>query len=236
MVLFSLEVDLCPIKIFICMILLFFLCLWFAVAQKYIVTVIQRDSEPLLSYIVKNNSVYKQVFNPTWVPPSPGTNMRKGLLVRTQNCDYVEDKCIFCGGSANKASILTFSEEIEGKFTPITESSISFTPGTEGDSWGTEDPRMVYNQVDENYYMMYTAYNGSSILLSLAKTTNPFDRNSWTKLGPVFPQYQNSKSGAILIRNQSPHYLFWGDSSIRVTTSDDISSWASIGNILLSPR
>lgn len=83
---------------------------------------------------------------------------------------------------------------------------------------------------------MYTAYNGSSILLSLASTTNPFDRNSWNKLGPVFPQYQNSKSGALLVRKQPPHYLFWGDSDIRVTTSDNITQWKSIGDIFLSPR
>ena len=81
---------------------------------------------------------------------------------------------------------------------------------------------MVYNSQDKFYYMMYTAYNGSSILLSLAKTRNPFDRNSWTKLGPVFPSYQNSKSGAILIRKEPPHYLFWGDSDIRVTKSNNI--------------
>ena len=95
---------------------------------------------------------------------------------------------------------------------------------------------MVYNSQDKFYYMMYTAYNGSSILLSLAKTRNPFDRNSWTKLGPVFPSYQNSKSGAILIRKEPPHYLFWGDSDIRVTKSNNISSWPSIGEIFLSPR
>lgn len=212
------------------------LCLWVSTAQRYLVTVIQRDSQPLLSYLVKNNSVYKQVFNPTWIPPSSGTNMRKGLLVRTQNCDYIEDKCIFCGGSANKASIMTFSEDVEGAFTPITEKSISFTPSTEGDSWGTEDPRMVYNKADAYYYMMYTAYNGSSILLSLAKTLNPFNKESWIKLGPVFPQYQNSKSGAILLRDQPPHYLFWGDSDIRVTTTNNIEKWDDIGKVILSPR
>ena len=88
-------------------------------SQKYFVKVIQKDSEPLISYLVTNNSIYKQVFNPTWIPPSPGTNNRKGLLARSQNCDFDEQKCIFCGGSANKASVLTFSEDLNGKFTPI---------------------------------------------------------------------------------------------------------------------
>ena len=48
--------------------------------------------------------------------------------------------------------------------------------------------------------MMYTAYNGSSILLNLARSSNPTDRNSWERLGPVFPSIQGSKSGAILVR------------------------------------
>jgi hypothetical protein len=66
---------------------------------------------------------------------------------------------------------------------------------------------------------MYTAYNGSSILLSLATSPNPFDKDSWKRLGAVFPNFQNSKSGAILERDQGLHYLYWGDSVIRVATS-----------------
>ena len=81
-----------------------------ASAQKYRVTLIQRDSEPILSNLVKNNSKFKQVFNPTWITPSEGTFQRQGLLIRTQDCDYNESKCIFCGGAANKASFMTFSE------------------------------------------------------------------------------------------------------------------------------
>jgi hypothetical protein len=55
-------------------------------SQLYMVSVLQRDPEPLLSYLVKNNSVYKQVFNPTWIQPTEGTNFRKGILARTQDC------------------------------------------------------------------------------------------------------------------------------------------------------
>jgi predicted GH43/DUF377 family glycosyl hydrolase len=95
---------------------------------------------------------------------------------------------------------------------------------------------MVYFEKEQRHYMMYTAYNGSSILLSLARSRNPFDRNSWERLGPVFPSYQNSKSGAILIRNEGDHYLFWGDSDIRIARSSAIDHWPSIGEIFLSPR
>ena len=58
------------------------------VDSKYSVRVVKRDSQPLLSYLETNNSIYKQVFNPTWISASPGTNNRQGLLARTQNCDF----------------------------------------------------------------------------------------------------------------------------------------------------
>lgn len=75
----------------------------------YSVSLIQRDSSPILSYLVQNNSQYKQVFNPTWMPPSLATNNKKGLIARTQDCEYKAEGCVFCGGSAQKASLLTFS-------------------------------------------------------------------------------------------------------------------------------
>ena len=121
------------------------MCLAMATSSKYQVSLSHRDSEPTLSYLVKNNTVYRQVFNPTWVSPSEGTNHRKGLLARTQDCSWEKDKCIYCGGAASKASLLTLSEEVDGHFTPITKDSISFTPSSFEDSWGTEDPRMAYN-------------------------------------------------------------------------------------------
>lgn len=206
-------------------------------ARTYYVEAYIRSKEPLLSYLQLNNSEYKQVFNPTWIEASPGTNNRSGLLIRTQDCDYEENKCNFCGGSAKKASILTISEaHLPDNFTPITRNNVSFSPSSDEDSWGTEDPRMAYNKADGNYYMFYTAYNGSSILLSLATTTNPFNSTNWRKLGPVFPKYQNSKSGALLIREKGPHYLFWGDSVIRVAKSDNLTSWPDIGEVFLEPR
>jgi hypothetical protein len=75
----------------------------------YSVQISDRDSLPLLSYFIQNNTIYKQVFNPTWVPTSP-TYPRKGLLIRTQDCQYnIDNTCVFCGGGAEKASLLTFS-------------------------------------------------------------------------------------------------------------------------------
>lgn len=205
--------------------------------SEYAVSVTQRFSKTDISF-VDGTSSYSQVFNPTWVEPTAGTNFRSGLLVRTQNCpSEVGGDCVFCGGSEAKASILTYAELLEdGTLASVDETSVVFGPGDPSDTWGTEDPRMAYNSVDGLYYMFYTAYNGSSILLSLATSTNPTSPNEWTRVGPIFPTYQNSKSGALLLRSSGPHYLFWGDSSIRVTQSSDPKHWPDIGEVILSPR
>lgn len=212
-------------------------------AFNYQVTVSQRDTSPILAYIDKT-SVYQQIFNPTWIEPTPLTNGKGGLLARTQNCDSPVDaeKCTFCGGSQDKASILTYSEQkADGSFTVVDENSVVFGPSDNTDSWGTEDPRMKFNPHDNLYYMFYTAYNGSAIFLNLATSTNPTQAgSSWSKLGPVFPSEQNSKSAALLVpekkSEEDKYYLFWGDHDIRVTSSSDPKTWADIGTILISPR
>eukprot|EP01040_Poterioochromonas_malhamensis_P020983 gene20983-25206_t len=185
-------------------------------AFNYQVTISQRDTSPILAYIDKT-SVYQQIFNPTWIEPTPLTNGKGGLLARTQNCDSPVDaeKCTFCGGSQDKASILTYSEQkADGTFTVVDENSVVFGPSDNTDSWGTEDPRMKFNPHDNLYYMFYTAYNGSAIFLNLATSTNPTQAgSSWSKLGPVFPSEQNSKSAALLVpekkSEEDKYYLFW---------------------------
>lgn len=201
------------------------------------VKVVQRDSKPLLSYI-DGTSTYQQIFNPTWVEPSKATGGKRGILARTQNCDSpVGGACTWCGGAEDKASILTFSEELpDGTFAKVDTSSVVFSPSTNADSWGTEDPRMKYNPKDGLYYQFYTAYNGSAIFLSLATSTNPTSPDSWTKLGAVFPSQPGSKSAALLLREEGPHYLLWGDQTIRITSSNDPTSWSDIGTPLIETR
>ena len=144
---------------------------------------------------------------------------------------------MWCGGSQDKASVLTFSAfNHDGSYSPITEESIVFRPYDASDSWGTEDPRMQYNEADGLYYMFYTAYNGSSILLNLATSPNPISPDSWTRRGPVFPSVQGSKSAALLLRSSPPHYLLWGDHDILIAKSDDPTVWPDIGTTLLQVR
>ena len=95
--------------------------------------------------------------------------------------------------------------------------------------------------------MFYTAYNGTSIFLSLATTTDPTNVNTnegWTRHGPVFPTEENSKSAALLLKSNvlddskqlDTNFLFWGDHTIRVTSSPDLLSWDSVGDEFLTTR
>jgi predicted GH43/DUF377 family glycosyl hydrolase len=215
------------------------MCVGIAKAAQYEVKVVERSAKPVLSFI-DGTSTFQQIFNPTYIEPSPGTSGKEGLLARTQNCNSpVNATCVFCGGSQDKASILTFSsyDTKAKKFQTVTENSVVFGPFDNTDSWGTEDPRMKYNPHDQLYYMFYTAYNGSAIFLNMATSPNPTDASRWQRHGPVFPSIQNSKSGALLIRDSPPHYLLWGDSSIRIAQSNDLLTWPEDGgSILLSPR
>ena len=52
--------------------------------MAYSVTSVQ-DPTPILSVTQKKTN-WNQVFNPTWVQPTPATGNRQGLLVRSQNC------------------------------------------------------------------------------------------------------------------------------------------------------
>ncbi|RYG59889.1 hypothetical protein EON64_19775, partial [archaeon] len=75
-----------------------------------------------------------------------------------------------------------------------------------------------------------------SIFLSLATSPDPTSADRWTKRGAVFPSQPNSKSAALLLRPSAPHYLLWGDSSIRIAQSADPAVWPDVGTVILSPR
>ena len=204
----------------------------YVASETYNVNVVKRPTTTLISAVDKTTS-FSLVFNPSWVEPSASNGHKSGLLMRTQNCTIAPgDACSFCGGSAAAASVLTYGEEnADGSYNFVDESSVVFGPGDASDTWGTEDPRIKYNPVDGLYYMFYTAYNGKDIFLSLATTPNPTVSDKWNRLGAVFPDLTNTKSGALLLRDAKvgPHYLFWGDSSIKVVNSTDPTRWPADG-------
>ena len=209
-------------------------------SAAYLVSVVQRDDEPIFSFVRGTSGPFQQVFNPSYFPAGAQC-ASAGLLIRTQNCSAsVGGQCAFCGGAQSKASVLTAAIELaDGSFQALTAQSIVFGPHDASDAWGTEDPRIAYCAADGLYYLFYTAYNGSAVFLSLATTANPVLPDAWTRHGAVFPSFPGSKSAALLISTVAsrPHLLFWGDSEIRVAASFNLTQWPlDGGSVFLSPR
>jgi len=98
---------------------------------------------------------------------------------------------------------------------------------------GIEDPRIIV--VNETYYMTYTGYDGGRARLCMATSKN---LREWEKLGPVFPEWLWTKSGAILpIKVNGKYVMYFGDSSIWIAYSDDLVHWsADRGDVVLSQR
>ena len=118
-------------------------------------------------------------------------------------------------------------------------------PG-KGQELGTEDPRIVYIARSKTYLMFYTSVTKGVVhsdlgpvraMLSLATNDkDPSEYEEWKLQGYLFPSLNWSKSGALLVREESPSYLFWGDSSICIATTENFVNYTDTGSCLLSPR
>eukprot|EP00759_Apiculatamorpha_spiralis_P057405 PhF_6_TR8638/c0_g1_i2/m.13492/K20885/K20885; beta-1,2-mannobiose phosphorylase / 1,2-beta-oligomannan phosphorylase len=210
----------------------------------YHVDVLSLPVDPKLSYL-DGNSMFPQTFNPAYVEPSPGTNNKKGLLVRAQNCSqFTPGQCIFCNVNNDHpiapyfpGSILAFAELREdGSFKAPYK---VFAPDpTQPENYGTEDPRLTYDPSTQLYHLFYTCYSGTTgARLCHAITKNPTAPypGNWTRLGVVF-DIDGSKSGALLIRPSPPHYLYWGAGVIGLAISNDLKTWTNINRTFLLPR
>jgi len=88
---------------------------------------------------------------------------------------------------------------------------------------GCEDPRIV--KVNDTYYMTYTAYDGKTARLALARSK---DLIHWEKIGIVFPEWSWCKSGAILpVKINGKYIMYFGDSNIWIAYSDDMVHWVT---------
>lgn len=204
--------------------------------QCYQVEVQDLEDKPILAYR-DGASDFRQVFNPSWVEASPGTRGQQGLLIRTQNCSLCD--CCGCNGMNGSTSVFAFvpllgtdgAKDASLKFGRVTADSVVFEPVGVLDDLGTEDPRVVYDSRRKIYHIIYTCYGSShgNINLCHATTRDP-TRPGWKRHGRVgFGPL--SKSGALLLREHGPHYLFWGAPVIRVATSSNLMKWESQGTI-----
>lgn len=117
---------------------------------------------------------------------------------------------------------------------------------------GCEDPRLVYIRDQKAFYLTYTAYDGKTARLCMARCRDNRLKN-WEKLGPVFDNGQWvrafpkdsypdlprgwSKSGAIYPEKIGGYYwMFFGDKDIRSACSRDLQKWDILPEPLLKPR
>lgn len=208
--------------------------------RNYTVSVISTSSTPVLSYLA-DSSTYYQVFNPSWITATENQKL-SGILARAQNCPAQPGKCLYCQGKGNP-SVLLFSEQINPEpsptFAPVSQESIAFAPDGIAEAYGTEDPRVALLP-NGTYLLFYTQYghdvSGNTLVnLALASTTDPTKNSNWVRFGPLFPSLSHSKSGALLVRDQPPHYLYWGDNSITLATSYDFLNWTN-HKVFIAPR
>jgi len=209
------------------------------IQQCYAANLVQFDPQPVVSHQL-GTSAFAQAFNPSWIQASAGSAGKAGLLVRAQNCTATPGVCIGCSGTGQRASYLAFAELLNDdnsstpQFRPIDSGSVVLGPHDATDDKGTEDPRVAYDPTTGIYHLLYTCYNSgkavnqSAVTLCQATSTDPTSSTGWNRLGPV-GFGDGSKSGAMLIRQEAPHYMYWGAGTIHMTTSNNLSEWPDPG-------
>jgi len=233
------------------LILLF--ALFIVIINGYTVTVRKVNRlQPAISSQYKagtpGSSSFKYNYNTAFVPLFDEKGPRNALLVRAQNQGNIKEPYSVTPSVMPLAFLTTPLEQLDAlSFDPITESSVVFQPDGQDESYGTEDPRVVYRGKTGVYYLLYSAVANTTggipvSRLALATTINPVNKNGWTRHGPLFPQLKWSKSGALLIRDgfPGPSYLFWGDSSlvpgIQVATTPDLITFTYNASIFIHTR
>lgn len=212
---------------------------------KYTATIMSMPDEPVISFLAGQTS-WPQSFNPAYVVASPGTGGKRGLLVRSQNCTgWKPGQCQGCNPRSGNdpyflGSVITFAQLMpDGSFA---QPYLVFAPdGTANENFGTEDPRLTYDDSTALYHLFYTCYSSSLgprlCHATTADPTAPLGAGVWTRHGQVFPAAgPGTKSGALVIRPSPPHYLIWGAGKIALATSPDLFAWTTVNDSYILPR
>ncbi len=106
-----------------------------------------------------------------------------------------------------------------------------FSPGSPWEEKGVEDPRLT--KMDDQYYMVYTAYSRHGTRVSMASTKN-FIR--WKRYGIILPDHDD-KDAALFPEKVNGRYILYHriEPDIWVSFSDDLIHWTD-GRIIMSPR
>ncbi len=106
-----------------------------------------------------------------------------------------------------------------------------FSPGNTWEEKGVEDPRLT--KMDDQYYMVYTAYSRHGTRVAMASTKN-FIR--WKRYGIILPDH-NDKDAALFPEKVNGRYMLYHriEPDIWVSFSDDLIHWTD-SRIIMSPR
>ena len=163
----------------------------------------------------------KDIFNPTaWTD-----NNQIFLLYRAEDSTGIgEWNGTSRIGISKSTDGFTFEREIAPVLTPTEDYEL---PG------GCEDPRVV--NVDNTFYLTYTAYDGNSARLALASSEG--NLYNWEKHGILFPDLDWSKGGAILTEPVNGKYwMYFGDTDVWAAHSEDLINWTRVEEPVLPRR
>jgi predicted GH43/DUF377 family glycosyl hydrolase len=218
---------------------LFLVVLWSSCTLSYTpprIEMTRLSNVPLISSW-NNNSDFLYNYNSAFMP-TVNDSGAAALLVRVQNLRNGSKSIYNAGPSKIALSRSTDSSYL--KYTYISEQDVIIDTDREFQALGVEDPRLVL--FNNTYYVMYTALNDDSkgtrrAQLALATCEGDcFTKTNWIYYGPLFPNRFWSKSGSLLIHNDTHRYLFFGDSSIYIAQTKDLIHYDLSSAVLLKTR
>jgi predicted GH43/DUF377 family glycosyl hydrolase len=174
--------------------------------EIYNVTLRRINNEVPLLNSQFNQSNFTYNYNPSYIPiynKKTGLLVHDALLVRSQDTDNTKWGV---GQSKMPLARFDFNQTTETvTFDYINNDDIVFESKTIEEDYGVEDPRVAYRELDQTYYMFYSAVETLTTrvasMLSLATTQTPWIKESWVRHGYVFPTINWSKSGALILRD-----------------------------------
>ena len=201
------------------------------VAAPWTEPFLRYPNNPVLSANSANEWESGLVYNPTAIQ----YNGKTFLFYRAENIgaeDHAKgDVYVSRIGFAISTNGVTFSRQSKE---PVIALNGRFA---EWKKRGTEDPRVT--KLDNGLFVMtYTAYKGRDekgeyhfrLFLSSSR-----DLEHWTEQGPVFDG--KMKSAAIVPdKINGKYWMYYGDSRIRLASSDDGLKWKATGQVVLASR
>jgi len=106
-----------------------------------------------------------------------------------------------------------------------------FSPANNFETKGCEDPRLT--KIDDEYYMLYTAYSKNGVRVSMASTKNFI---TWKRYGVILPD-QDDKDAALFPEKVNGRYMLYHriEPDIWVSFSDDLFHWTD-HKVIMNPR